>query len=423
MKKKRPQQSKHSEGPEGAAKPIARAPLSKLSVLPLVFFGVLLLARAMVPASFVFDEIHYIPAAKGLLTFSDNLNWVHPPLAKLIMGVFWVVFTKVLAILPEPGVFRVAAIVFGLLSLWSVRAWMLALGFAESPAVIAVWLTGFNFLWFVQSKTAMLDIFYLAMALWGLLYVYKPGTKKSRLFYWGWALLGFSMAAKWAAAPFIALAFVIAARPLKERVFGLLVCGVAYIICFFPLAFLHTGAVPVTELWSYHLRMLSGFDSIASVDHPYVSHWWEWPTLARPMWYTFESSPEGEHCIWAGGNPVLYWAALPLIGVMLYWAIARRDRAARMLSVLYWVPLLFWAVVPRSLQMYYYYLPSSLWVGPIVVWAHQRFYAELRATQGWLLIGFTLLCAVAFIYFLPIMDARALPQWRFLQYMWLRSWI
>jgi len=102
---------------------------------------------------------------------------------------------------------------------------------------------------------------------------------------------------------------------------------------------------------------------------------------------------------------------------------ASRTEAASVLAALYWIPLLFWAVAPRGLQMYYYYLPSSLWVGPIVVWAHERYANRLRQRQGWLLTGFVIVCALAFFYFLPIMDGRISTPDRFRIYMWLQSWI
>jgi dolichyl-phosphate-mannose--protein O-mannosyl transferase len=89
------------------------------------------------------------------------------------------------------------------------------------------------------------------------------------------------------------------------------------------------------------------------------------------------------------------------------------------------VPLLFWVVSPRKLQLYYYYLPSSMWVGPIVAWAHERAQDTwpLRRAHGWLLAGFVVLCGLTFLYFLPIMDGRALPAGSFQRYMWLFSWI
>ena len=405
--------------------------LALLSAMPLAFFGVLLFTRASIPYELMFDEIHYVPAAKALLLGTDNLNWVHPPLAKYLMGLGWWVFSDRLHLLGEPAVFRWVAVVFGLWSLWAVRAWMLALGFSAKTSIAAVWLTGFNFLWFVQSKTAMLDIFYVAFALWGVLDVwrFKSGARMWR----GWVFLGLAFACKWSAAPYIVLALFMSASPLFVRLAGGAVAGLAYAVTFVPLAFLKNGPVPLTDFFKYHQRMLDGFDSIATAAHPYQSSFWEWPTMARPIWYLFDSSSAGERCIWAGGNPVLFWTVFPLLFVVVWFALRHGDRIARILAAMYWVPLLFWVLAPRKLQLFYYYLAPSFMLGPIVVWAHERLGAggifirggagEIREARGWLLMGFVLLCAAAFVYFLPIMDGRLLTPGRFQDYMWFRSWI
>jgi dolichyl-phosphate-mannose--protein O-mannosyl transferase len=145
------------------------------------------------------------------------------------------------------------------------------------------------------------------------------------------------------------------------------------------------------------------------------------------MWYFFQRDAAGgiERGVWAGGNPLLYWVALPLLPLAAWLAIKRRDPAARMLVLLYGVPLLFWAVSPRRTQFYYYYLPSSMWVGPVVAWAHERARPAVpdRLARSWLLAAFVVLCGLTFFYFLPIMDGRVLPAGRYLRYMWLRSWI
>lgn len=404
-----------------------------ISLLPLIFFGTLLLARAHRPGSLVFDEVHYIPAAKALGTFSDDLNWVHPPLGKIIMALGWLILNQWTGLIGEPTVFRVVSIVFGLWTLWGVRAWMRALGYAEWISQVALILTGFNFLWFVQSKTAMLDIFFIALSVWGLLEVYRAtsessfaGPRPQRRFWWGWFLLGLAMAVKWSALPYLLVALVLSRKRVDRAFFGGVLSVAAYLFAFLPLSFLEKNATPPQNWIAYHDRMLRGMESINSANHPYISKWWKWPTLIRPMWYTFESDGKRDLCIWAGFNPALAWIALPLLVLVVWSALKERDRQARLLTALYWMPLLFWAIVPRKLQMFYYYVPSGLWVGPIVVWAYERYNKRipaLRETRGWLLIGFALLCAALFIYFLPIMDARDLPAGRYYHYMWLRSWI
>ena len=414
-----------------------------LDLIPVLFFGALLSARVSHPSVLIFDEIHYVPAAKALISFSSLMNWEHPPLAKWIMGLFWYLFSKTLPLIQEPGVFRVSASLFGVWALTGVRAWMLHLGFRERAAQAALWLTGFNFIWFVQSKTAMLDVFFLAFAIWGTLRV-DQGKRLQ-----GWILLGLSTACKWASAPYLFIALWIdlqkartGRRPssawqwFKPWFAGL----VAYILPFVPLSFLKTDPIYISDLVDYHRRMLGGFDQVATAPHPYLSQWWEWPLLLRPLWYSYETHPSSEQYVWAAGNPVLFWISIPFLFLIGWYGlfgkeknVLFRSRAPR-LMLLYWVPLLFWAVVPRKLQLFYYYLPSSLMLGPIVVWAHEKFlthHKKLKGniveTVGWyrdsILLGFVLLCATAFFYFLPVMDARNLEPGRYFHYMWFMRWI
>jgi dolichyl-phosphate-mannose--protein O-mannosyl transferase len=362
------------------------------------------------------------------------VNWVHPPLAKEIMGLGWLILTKLLGIVAEPTVFRLVSALFGLWALQAVRAWMRALGFSETAAHAAVWLTGFNFIWFVQSRTAMLDIFYVAFSLWGTFYIYtapkfSPRTSRRRLLIGG-VLLGAALSSKWAALPFCAVALFYALRnPRRDGVGVASAVGLTlftYWATFIPMAFLKERPIELGGFIRAHETMLGGFDSIAAANHPYLSHWWEWPTLLRPMWFMYEQHNGMDQGIWESGNPLLFWVALPCLVAILWFALKKKEQGALGLALLYWIPLLFWAVAPRKLQMFYYYLAPSFMVGPIVVWAHeklnQRYFQD--RFRSWVLIGFTALCALLFFYFLPIMDARELQPGLYLKrYMWFRNWI
>lgn len=402
--------------------------------LPLIFFAVLLFTRLAAPPHLSFDEVHYVPASKALILLQDKLNFEHPPLGKLILGGFWLILTKWLHVVGDPASFRLASTVFGLWALLSVYAWMKKLGFTSAAAQAGMWLTGFNFLWFVQSKIAMLDMFSLAFSLWGLFYVYpdaptqKTPSPNNRWTYWlGWGLLGLAMACKWSSFPFVMIALVFGSRRLMAKILGATAAGVVYLLTFIPLSFLDKGRVSLLDIVSYHKAMIEGFNSIASASHPYISHWWEWPFLIRPIWFVFDTDATGNHCVWAGGNPFLYWLAIPFLILVLWYGLRKSTNvSAQALSLLYWLPLLFWTVAPRKLQLYYYYLPSSMWVGPILVWAHENIYLKFRRpeqSRGRLLLALCLMAAILFFYFLPIMDARPLPPGRFYHYMWFLNWV
>ena len=72
----------------------------------------------------MFDETHYVPAAKALAHLADDLNWEHPPLSKWILGLGARVLSEELRLVGEPAAFRGIAAAFGLWALASVAAFM-----------------------------------------------------------------------------------------------------------------------------------------------------------------------------------------------------------------------------------------------------------------------------------------------------------
>ncbi|HET7755250.1 MAG TPA: hypothetical protein VFK85_15180 [Anaeromyxobacteraceae bacterium] len=402
----------------GAA-PVAAAPRGPgaWTALPLVVFAGLFALHIAEPRALVFDEIHYVPAAKALAHLADDLNWEHPPLSKWIMGLGARVLSEQLGFLAEPAVFRVIAAAFGLWALASVAAFMRELRFPEWAAQAAVWLTGANVLWFVQSRTAMPDVFAVAFALAGLLRVRRGGAGAGP---WvGWAELGLAMACKWSVAPLCTIAVLWSDGGARRRVAGVAVSLAAYALPFLPLALLAQHATSPLDLVGYQVRMLEGFGRVDLSHHPYSSRAWQWPTLLRPIWYHYEPSATGDRYVWAGGNPLLYACALPATALLAI-RVLRRGAAGgdRAIALLYWTPLLFWAVLPRA-QLYYYFLASSLWLGPAVVAAALPF----RRLRPLVVIAIlTIACLALFLWFSPLFDGRLAAPGSYGRYMWLRSW-
>jgi dolichyl-phosphate-mannose--protein O-mannosyl transferase len=388
------------------------------TALPLAAFGGLLALHVADPAALVFDEAHYVPAAKALAHLADDLNWEHPPLSKWILGLGARVLSEELRLVGDPAAFRGITAAFGLWALASVAAFMRELRFPGWAAQAAVWLTGANVLWFVQSRTAMPDVFAAAFAIAGLLRVRRGGAGAGPWI--GWAELGLAMACKWSAAPLCALAVLWSDGGVRRRVAGIAVSVAAYLVPFLPLALLSQHATPPLDLLGYQLRMLEGFGGVDLTRHPYTSRAWQWPTLLRPIWYHYESSPRGDRYVWAGGNPLLYACALPATALLAVRALRRSGgEGDRAIALLYWAPLLFWAALPRP-QLYYYFLASSLWLGPAVVAAA----LPLRRLRPQLAIALlTIACVALFLWFSPLLDARLASPGSYGRYMWLRGWI
>lgn len=404
---------------------------------PFIFAALLLAFTLGSPPLLSFDEFHYVPAAKELFALNLNRNWEHPPLGKFIMGASWSFFHVTLGLLDEFTAFRLPGALFALLALGAFRRWLRLLRFPSAEVTPLVWCAVFNMVWYVQAKTAMLDMYALALALWGLAFLHsaRGHHRRSRRFAAGWALLALAMASKWSSAPFVLLGLWETRRHgLRLIAPTFAACAGLYAATFLPLAFLHSAPMPPSDFIGHQLHMVQGLESTSERVHAYRSSWWQWLTLHRPMWYTFskvEGAAEPAHyTVFMGGNPVLF-----ILGglAILYLAFAELRRRAmtghgrsRWVLALFIMPLAMWVMAPRKLMFFYYVLPSSLWYGPAVALALENLVKDekRRMTMLWV---FTAACGIVFFYMLPVMAGKALPyavfQKFYQPFMWRLNWI
>jgi predicted membrane-bound dolichyl-phosphate-mannose-protein mannosyltransferase len=118
------------------------------------------------PTQPLFDETHYVPAARALIDGTGNLNPEHPPFAKYLIGLGILLFgdtsfgwrlpSTFMGTATVASIFLIAQTIFGRTRL----------------SLIAGLLTLLNQLVFVQARIAMLDVYmggFLMMALWCLI--------------------------------------------------------------------------------------------------------------------------------------------------------------------------------------------------------------------------------------------------------------
>src|SRR5664279_2015531 len=100
-----------------------------------------LLAGVTTPEKFVFDEVHYVPAARQMLEPvmpSPMLNPMHPPLAKQLIALSIRAFGDV------PLGWRYPGVLFGSLAIVAIYLCGLTLFGGQSPAVATALLAFFN---------------------------------------------------------------------------------------------------------------------------------------------------------------------------------------------------------------------------------------------------------------------------------------
>lgn len=403
------------------------------------------------PLSKNYDEAHYVPSAKQFLNFLPNQNYEHPPLGKELMAVGIGLFGD------RPIGWRVMSTLAGAFTLVGMYEWGFVLFASPASALLAALLTFLNFLLYVQARIGMLDTFMMAFLVWGwalsaasLLNTSVTNRRRNRIL--AGLCFGFAVACKWAAVfgllgvwGVIVFGWIFnsrASRGQNQKKFNLqnfgetvldlgLIPIAAYFATFLPFLWVHrTPAYTLTDLITMQWKMYDGQLHVVS-PHTYMSNWYGWPVIARPMWYAFErygSIARGVLCI---GNPFLMWGGLLCIAVTAFRGWRERSRTAFLIVYFYAIYTFCWAVVPRKISFYYYYYPAAMvlslaWVYALQSWVESKpapknpseTVFSSRATWGVLAISMTL-----FIYFLPILAGFKIPIDGFTKWTWFTSWI
>jgi dolichyl-phosphate-mannose-protein mannosyltransferase len=403
---------------------ISAARTSFIAVIIFLAAHFLLLVGLTTPDKFVFDEVHYVPAARQMLEPvmpQPMLNPMHPPLAKQLIALSIWTFGD------NPLGWRYPGVLFGALAVVAIYLCALALFATQGPAIAAALIAFFNQMLFVESRIAMLDIFALAF---GLLAIasFLHGFRKQRPHLWfalSGAGFGLSAACKWSGMFPLAVAIVIIAvirllqswrtefadgnaddwyRPEQWpdfRTHHFAACFVLIPALVYLLSFVALFGLSPSDLWEAQRRIFSDNTTTAIAGHTYMSSWPSWPLLARPVWFLFDKI--GDDRIAAVvflGNPLVLWPALLALALCLRdWIVTRRALAFLILAF-YVGPYLAWALLPRTLGFLYYYLPSATFASVALVYALSRGNAP-----RWLLWAYVAVAGAGFAAMLPISAA------------------
>lgn len=385
------------------------------------------LFRLTVPAKPVFDEVHYLPAARALLALSGPANIEHPLLAKELIAASMLAFGDV------PFGWRFASTVAGSATVAAVFALTHLLTGRVRAALLATAFALLGFTIYIQARIAMLDTFLVAFLLWGVVLLASAIHDGSvRKWSAGSILLGLATACKWAAAPYVAAAAVtflamrhyrpqrwpgLGTLPALALLFGLSMG--AYFATFAPAFFYGSDALTLGTLprfqWDMYLRQTQRLPA-----HTYQSNWWTWPLLIRPIWYLYEPVDGAQRGILLLGNPALMWGGLVAVAACYHGWV--KTGAVRLLApaALWTFSLAIFAIIPKSLGFYYYYYPSSVLLCVVTAVALDHWRTALgRWTEVYLLLVFGL-----WLYFLPVLSAQPLANAAaFHRWTWFPGWV
>lgn len=398
------------------------------------------------PHIIVFDELHYVPAARALIALSGPVNAEHPLVAKELIAAGMLLFGD------NSLGWRFMSSLAASATLMSVFAIVWLLYRRVRPALMASIFVLLNFTLYIQARIGMIDGFLAAFTVGGIaatLWAMRapPGKAWPR---WVLAsvLLGLAVATKWAAAPYlvyVAVGFVIvrlrdairAKRPLRSALSGkdqphwpglpvipaiaeMAVVSIAtYFLTFAPAFFYKTDAMTLAGLIPFQQQMYA-LQTQVLPHHNYQSPWWTWPLLIRPIWYLYEPADGAQRGILLIGNPALMWSGLLAVAGCLWGWIRARDPKLLFAAMLWAGSYLVWAIIPKSLGFFYYYYLPSIFICIALAAAFDHFGKGRFAHWD---EGFAIFAFGVAVYFFPIISAAALPNdMAFQHWMWLSTW-
>ncbi|MFD1786546.1 glycosyltransferase family 39 protein [Sphingomonas floccifaciens] len=379
------------------------------------------------PSKLVFDEVHYVPAARVLAAEARPANTEHPLLGKTLIAGGIAVFGD------TPLGWRAMSTIAGTATVLGVFAILLLLFGSVATASYGALFAAVSMTVFVHARIAMLEPFLgalLTLGIAALLWAMRaPRGQVVRRWLLGAVLLGLATGVKWTAAPYVAfagIAFLVVREKQPEawpglgRITALALLGfasvIAYFATFWPAFLYRDNPLTLARLIPFHRDMYLQQTQVLS-PHPYQSSWIGWPFDARPIWYLYEPVDGAVRGILYLGNPAIMWGALiAIVWLGVHW-LRTGSRAAAGVAMLWAGSLGIWAVIPKSLGFYYYYYPSSIFA--CIALAAAFHLAGARLCLFW----FAVLATALFLYFYPIISAAALPNAQaFNRWMWFDSW-
>ena len=408
-----------------------RAPLRPLpyAIGLAVLAQALFLYRLAIPRIFVFDEVHYVPAARQLWLLAGPTNVEHPLLGKALIGLGIALFGD------NSFGWRVMSTLAGTATVLGLFAIGWQLFRQVRPAVLCALFALAGCTLYVQSRIAMLDGFMAALVVLGvasMLWAMRgTGAAVGRRWLGGAVLLGLAAGVKWVAVPYLALAalgFLLARTPGRWP--GLnpwgaawqlaLGSGGAYLFTFLPAFFYRQEPLTLLKLLPFQLEMFRQQTQVLPA-HTYQSAWYTWPLQIRPIWYLYQPVDGVQRGILMLGNPAVMWGGLLAVAACAWGWLRDRSAALGGIAALWGCAWGMWALIPKSLGFFYYYYLPSLWL-PLALAAAFHHFGRGR-WRGWD-EAFLAFAAMLFVYFFPIISAAPLAgPGTFGRWMWFRSWI
>lgn len=386
----------------------------KVLVLIIIFAFFTRIIFIWYPKAYVFDEVYHGFTAKEYLKGSKKAwewwtkpppkvayEWTHPPLAKEIMTASMFIFKTT-----DSWAYRLPGVILGVLSVYLIYLIAQRLFNKNFISLFSALIFSIDGLNFVQSRTGMNDIYFVAFMLASLALFLNKKLLFSSIF------VGLALASKWTGLYLII--FMIFLSIVKKEYFKslyfILIPPIIYLLSYIPFFFLGHDIKTFIELqkqmWWYHTNL--------KAHHDYESFWWSWPLNLYPVWYFVQYLNDKTANIFASGNPAVFWlgaiAVILTVKDAIFSFFKKNFSSFTNLSIIllgffvFWLP---WAASPRIMFLYHF-APSVPFLSIALGYQIGKFWEKKEYKYSILIILLYLLIGFLFVY--PFLVGIAIPR-------------
>ena len=218
----------------------------------------------------------------------------------------------------------------------------------------------------------------------------------------------------------------------KKLTFTILFCVLVFILI--PIAIYCISYIPyfnarpdfgLEGIWKNQEYMLNYHGNLTTTSpHPYQSSIYTWPFAIRPVFFFLaENAPAGmTGVIWCMPSPIIAWGG---IAAVLYLIGLRGQgkcnfKGLPFVAIAAFSQLWPWTVITREVFIYHYFAAMPFLIYAIVY--AMRYIWENYKHGKKLVIGFLILCILAFFLFYPVITGTLVPRWLASLARWLPTW-
>ena len=169
----------------------------------------------------------------------------------------------------------------------------------------------------------------------------------------------------------------------------------------------------IRDMYTYHSTLVE--------THPFQSSWYEWPIMAKPVWYYLgEYGGNVKSTIVGIGNPIIWWFGILAFIYIVIDAI--RKRAGESLFILVFVLCTFlpYIFIGRAMFLYHYF-PTLPFIMLAIV-AFIKWISEKFKTNSFC-VFYVALVVIVFFVFYPVTSGMITTTDYIDSLKWLSSWI